>query len=350
MGRLLPARRPSAYAEFPVSLDAWRRSVFALLLLVPLGLLATPAAAQSDRAAAEALFKEGRKAMKARDYAGACPKLAESLRLDSAPGTLLNLAECEEKLGKLASAWQRFEELRQTLEPRDKRHRIATRRAAELEQRVPRLTIVLAPGAPASVEIALDGMRLSAAAVGVPLPADPGDHVVVVSAAGRGDARFALSLAVAEKRSLQVGPGPENSEVVPHLAASAPVDRPARAPVDARAEISSSSPTLGYVIGGVGAGAIVASLVVGAVVLDRKATIEEQCSAAARRCTDEGFDAVASGRTLSTVATVSFAGGAVLLGVGAYLVLSHDGGERARTTASARPLPGGGLVEIVRRF
>src|SRR5262245_33088503 len=137
--------------------------------------LATAASAnsfgQSDRAAAEVLFQEGRKAMKRQDYAVACPKLEESLRLDRAPGTLLNLAECEDKLGKLASAWQRFDELVQTLKRDDPRFKRAQRRATELDKALPRVTIQLGAGASTdkSVRIKLDGVELSAASVGVAL-------------------------------------------------------------------------------------------------------------------------------------------------------------------------------------
>ncbi|MFO0567610.1 MAG: hypothetical protein U0263_18270 [Polyangiaceae bacterium] len=52
-----------------------------------------------DATAAEALFNAGRDAVKAGDYPTACAKFRESNRLDPAPGTVLNLADCEEHLG-----------------------------------------------------------------------------------------------------------------------------------------------------------------------------------------------------------------------------------------------------------
>src|SRR6185436_13105064 len=66
------------------------------------------ASAQSDSAAARALFTEGRQLMSAEKYAEACPKLEESLRLDPGMGTRFNLAHCWEKIGRSASAWAMF--------------------------------------------------------------------------------------------------------------------------------------------------------------------------------------------------------------------------------------------------
>ena len=57
---------------------------------------------------AEQLFREGREAMKRADYALACPSFERSLALDPALGTLLNLAVCEEKRGRLGQALARY--------------------------------------------------------------------------------------------------------------------------------------------------------------------------------------------------------------------------------------------------
>src|SRR5687768_5276645 len=112
--------------------------------LVALVGVCTPASAQPrDPVAADALFREGREAMKAGDLLIACEKLKESQRLDPAPGTLLNLAECEEKRGRLAIAWEHARRALDTMAQSDERVAMASARVAALELRLPRLTIRL---------------------------------------------------------------------------------------------------------------------------------------------------------------------------------------------------------------
>src|SRR3954468_2190760 len=86
-----------------------RAALFAasLSMLAPSSALAQDA---SSQAAAQALFEQARKLMADGKFPEACPKLAESQRLDPGAGTLLNLGHCYEKSGRTASAWVTFKD------------------------------------------------------------------------------------------------------------------------------------------------------------------------------------------------------------------------------------------------
>ena len=102
-----------------------RHAAVALLVLSSFSYVAlapTVARAQVvDAAAADALFQKGREAADKGDFATAAAKFAESQRLDPAPGTLLNLADCEEHLGQTASAWEHYKRAAETMNAGDDR-------------------------------------------------------------------------------------------------------------------------------------------------------------------------------------------------------------------------------------
>ena len=81
--------------------------------------------------------------MKAGHYPEACPKLEAARKLYTSAGIFLNLADCHEKIGRVASAWTEFGEAAAVAKRtnRDDDAEEATRRQAALEPSLPRLTL-----------------------------------------------------------------------------------------------------------------------------------------------------------------------------------------------------------------
>ena len=168
----------------------WVVGCVAALGVACVGLSSSTALAQStDTATAEELFEQGKQLLRAGNAAAACPKLAESLRIDPSTGTLLALAMCHEAEGKLASAWAGFVsvEARARNEGRADREQAAHGRAQALRPRLSTLEVKV-PAEVASldgVEVRRDGTVLGHGAWNVVVPIDGGEHVVDVSAPGK---------------------------------------------------------------------------------------------------------------------------------------------------------------------
>jgi hypothetical protein len=165
------------------SIRATRRAGAAAIVVVA---WCFSAHAQGDSAAARALFTEGRQLAAQHKYEQACPKFEESLRLDSGVGTLFNLADCYEHIGRTASAWARFLDASAGAKAANQteRERIARDRANALEPKLSRLTIEV-KAQDAGLDVKRDGQSVGSASFGTAVPIDPGAHVVEASAPGK---------------------------------------------------------------------------------------------------------------------------------------------------------------------
>ena len=100
---------------------------------------ADPDAAQA--ALANQLFDDAEKLMAVDRVSEACPKYAESQRLDPQLGTLLHLGVCYGKVGKTASAWASFKDAADmAARKHDERESVARQYIADLEPRLSRLS------------------------------------------------------------------------------------------------------------------------------------------------------------------------------------------------------------------
>jgi hypothetical protein len=328
-----------------IACSAFRMLRLSVVTLFALGvaLASSPAAAQPrDRAAADALFQAARAEFDRGEFASACEKFAESNRLDPAPGTLLNLSLCLEKIGKVASAWEGFRQVSEQL--RDERLEFATKRSTALEDRLPWLTLRLPPNAPEGTRIFRDGIELRTAGLGVALPVDPGTHTLAIEAPGHLKASMEVQLEEGQRKEVVVDLGPPKPE--PEAAVPSPAQPSTSGRIDAPPQEPDN--TLAWISGGIGVAGIATSLVTGALAMSSQRTMDDHCDG--HLCDAQGLDAASSGRTYATVSTISGAVGFVGLGASAYLFLSTDHEQTPATRIDATALPGGGYVGMTRRF
>ena len=157
--------------------------------------------AAADKPAAEAAFAEAKKLVAAGKIAEACPKFEVSQKQDPQLGTLLNLADCHERLGKLATAWAEFREAMELAKNRrDDRESYATERSEKLAPRLAHVTLVSFSAQ--NLSVWLDGRDVTAL-VGVRIPVDPGEHVIVTRT-GDGPEGKTVVRAEQEAQSIEV--------------------------------------------------------------------------------------------------------------------------------------------------
>lgn len=175
-----------------------------------------------DPAAAEAMFKLGREAMERGDHNAACARFADSQRLEPAPGTLLNLARCEETRGTLVSALEHYRDTIPLLPAGDERVKVARERASAIEKRLARLTLRLSAGAPAGTIVKVDSIEITSDELRSARSVDPGKHVISVVTPGRPDSQSEVTLGEGEQKEVTVGgPATAPASRLPEKGASA---------------------------------------------------------------------------------------------------------------------------------
>ncbi|HMY21743.1 MAG TPA: hypothetical protein PKA58_35715, partial [Polyangium sp.] len=166
------------------------------------------ASAQSDEELkkARAIFREGLALSAANNCAGALVKFKAVAAVKMTPQVAFNIAECEEKLGKLSSALGNYR-LAQSAAAGDRKAKdVATNsgpRIAAIEERIPKFTITRGKGAEAAT-VELDGNELGATQVGSEMPVDPGPHTIIGRVGQREIFNETITIAEKEKKSLEV--------------------------------------------------------------------------------------------------------------------------------------------------
>lgn len=247
-----------------------------LVLSVCAALLAWSGSAAAQPAApddAEARFRSGREAMKSGRFEAALADLEESYRLEPRPGTLLNLALCEDELGQLASARLHLRQFLGAVTEADDRRELALRRLSRIDERAPDVPVVPAPPpreAAPPIRIAVP-VAVNAPAVPAPASAHRGAVLAPLPSAAQRRADPGLRLA-------------------------------------------------GWVSGAIGVAALVGASVAAVEVLADKRAVARGCGSDG--CDGQAFDATRDGKTWSAVGSTLGAVAVTGLGLGSGLLLS----------------------------
>lgn len=307
------------------------RRVLATIAFVAASALARSAAAQSasDSDRAEKLFTEASALVEQGNYTDACPKLAESQRLDPALGTQYNLALCYEQIGQLGSSWRNFAAVARLAHEAGKtgRERASREKMAALRDRAPHLVI---NAVETDVTIKVDG-DVADPSTWSYYPVDPGQHTIDVTASAREPWKTTKTV-TGEAGSTFVIDVPK----LVSLTGARVVEAPAS---------GSALHTVGWVAFGFGVAGVAAAIVTGVVILQDKSTADASCTPT---CVDQaGRDAVNRGTTLLPINAVAWGVGVAGLAAGVVMVLIKPSRS---STASAWIAPTLGGVTLGGRF
>ncbi|MBM4359362.1 MAG: hypothetical protein FJ096_14765 [Deltaproteobacteria bacterium] len=301
-------------------------------------LLASSAHARDEAprnpALAEKLFGQGKQALEAGRRAEACEAFSASQAAEPSVGALLNLARCDEDAGKIATAWATYRAAATLAGQRGEaeRRRGALELMSRLEARLARLTLEVSPQhAPVVVE--LDGQVLPSMSLGVAIPVDPGEHLVVARAPEHEAWRSAV--VVQEEGSRTVVLVPPLREMVGSGAAKPATTPPSSAPaVETVAKRPIAERAVGAVLAGLGLGALAAGAVEGGRALALDATLERLCAplgaSGTRPCPSELSATIDAAEVAGNTATVLLSAGGALFVSGATWVMMTLGSDEPR--------------------
>lgn len=291
--------------------------------------------AHADIKDAEELFRQGKAEMARGNYDKACPMFAESYKQDAAMGTLLNLAQCHEAVGRIASAWGEWraveQQARSSVPPREDRVKMAKEHAEKLEPRLSRIKIVVPAEARAfGISVMVDGD-----AKGEPLwagiPVDPGTRKIVVTAPGKktyardvkiDDEGVVVPVTIPKLEDAPVTPTEKGGGAAPAGPDLEKVEEYAR---------NQARRTAGFVVGGIGIATLAIGGVFGVAAIVNDGKAQDACPAPCVEGSPQAAEADAStdrAFVFSNISNVTIPLGIIGAGIGAYLVLTAGPTEK----------------------
>jgi len=315
------------------------RSRIALLSAVASLAIAIEASAEpssADRALSRSLFDDGRRLVRDGHVADACPKFEDAQRLDPGIGTLFNLADCYERVGRLASAWAAFLETADAARTAAETNRevVARHRADALVQRLPRVVVVTDANADvAGLEVRWDGKPLGRASWGAPLPVDAGTHKLEATAPGRMPWSFSTSIG-ADPATTRLPIPPLDAELPNNSPKAVSVQSPPpEAPTPSRWQKPAA-------LAGAGLGVVAVSVGTVFALKASSSWADAQPHCPGNVCSPAGRQQWSDARSSGNVATAAFIVGGVALVTGTLLWLAapslHVGASGSASQATLK--------------
>jgi hypothetical protein len=289
----------------------------AALLIAP-AVHADPTAA--DRETARSLMQQGRELRDKGELRGALARFKAADEIMLVPTTALEVARAQIALGLLVEARDTIAANRQRPAKRTDPAPFTEARAkaedldTSLNGRVPSLTVSVQGVANGEQPtVAIDDVRLSATAAGLPRSVDPGHHVVTAKTA-TGEGRQELDIREGEQKKIEVTLVPTAVVPVAPAVPEAPTDAPQEPPAPTTSRSHSAGALTWAGIGLAGAG-VIAGSVTGLLSMSKKSTLAGECPN--KVCGPSSYSDFDSATSLATVSDVAFA----VAGAGAVLVL-----------------------------
>jgi hypothetical protein len=310
------------------------RKILTLGLILGVTIATRPCHADEtpDKAAAEALYQLGQQLLKAGDFNNACPKLEASNSLDPGVGTLLLLGDCQEKLGKLASAWATFREAAELATSRNdpERTRIADLRAAALKPRLINVIFKVDPGNDvAGFELRRNAAVVSKGSWGVALPTDSGRYEIAASAPDREPWRATVDVPAKLDGPLVV----QVPLLPPGAGRSSLVSRKSTSPAEPARTGGSGQKTLGVIVASVGVAAAITSGVLTALASGKNQDSKGNCDPTSPNlCSSTGVTQRDDAKKMAGMATAFAIGGGAALGTGVVLYLTAPRSDAGNMT------------------
>lgn len=310
---------------------------------------------KSSKTEARTLFDRGVHLMRLGRHAEACSKFEASLAHFDGVGTRGKLAECYEKLGRIASAWRLYRQIRDLSKgAKAKRRRVfANKRLEALSSRLPRLTIIVGdnidiPG----FQVKNNGRPVAAIELGLAFPVDPGTQTISATAPDYQAQRITVRLQEGETISISLKPmapstdAPASEQQPDGVAASPKKDRLARGG-------TSTTRIAGYGLMGLGAAGLLAGAYFGGSAYRDSRELSDTCRADPMACVGDEPAIYDRARDNATRSDYTFLAGGALVLVGGTLWLLSRPKRRApdkRTSVTPTLTPRGVGWAITGRF